>query len=75
MPDYEVCIIKDDNEFILKMISLITNHILPVVDCMFGLDGRMLRGIHMHLMWEFQKDQFGRGENIIFDEECTPSSL
>jgi len=54
MPDYEVCIIKDDNEFILKMISLITNGILPVVDGMYGPDGRILRGIHMHLKWELE---------------------
>ena len=62
MPDYEVCIIKDDNEFILKMISLITNSILPVVDGMFGSDGKMLRGIHLHLMWEIQKEYLKRSE-------------
>ena len=66
MPDYEVCIIRDDNEFILKMISLITNCILPVVDGMFGLDGKMLRGIHLHLMWEIQKEYSKR--NGIGDE-------
>lgn len=68
MPDYEVCIIRDDNEFILKMISLITNHILPVVDGMFGLDGRMIRGIHMHLMWEIQKEYARRSENVTISE-------
>ncbi len=62
MLDYEVCIIKDDNEFILKMISLITNSILPVVDGMFGSDGKMLRGIHLHLMWEIQKEYLKRSE-------------
>ncbi len=36
MPDYEVCIIKDDNEFILKMISLISNGILPAANSMFA---------------------------------------
>ncbi len=66
MPDYEVCIIRDDNEFILKMISLITNCILPVVDGMFGLDGKMLRGIHLHLMWEIQKEYSKR--NAIGDK-------
>lgn len=63
MRNYEVCIIKDDNEFILKMISLITNHILPVVDAMFGLDGRMVRGIHMHLMWEMHEEHGRRSED------------
>lgn len=61
--EYEVCIIRDDNEFILKMISLITNHILPVVDGMFGSDGRMLRGIHLHLMWEIQEEYSRRSDN------------
>ena len=36
VPDYEVCIIKDDNEFILKMISLISNGILPAANSMFA---------------------------------------
>lgn len=54
MPEYEVCIIKDDNEFILKMISLITNNILPVVDTLFGMDGKIIKGIDIHLMWELQ---------------------
>lgn len=75
MPDYEVCIIKDDNEFILKMISLITNQILPVVDGMFGLDGRMLRGVHMHLMWEIQEEYLRKSENMTTSEEATSSSL
>ena len=75
MPDYEVCIIKDDNEFILKMISLITNQILPVVDGMFGADGRMLRGIHMHLMWEIQEEYSRRSENVTTSEEITTSDL
>lgn len=75
MPDYEVCIIKDDNEFILKMISLITNQILPVVDGMFGADGRMLRGIYMHLMWEIQEEYSRRSENVTTSEEITTSDL
>ena len=67
MQDYEVCIIRDDNEFILKMISLITNHILPVVDVMFGLDGKMLRGIHLHLMWEIREEYLR--ENKISEDD------
>lgn len=66
--DYEVCIIRDDNEFILKMISLITNNILPVVDVMFGLDSKIIRGIHMHLMWELQKEYAKRDDNITSSE-------
>lgn len=73
MPDYEVCIIRDDNEFILKMISLITNNILPVVDGMFGLDGKMLRGIHMHLMWEIQEEYSRRSENTTISEDVNES--
>lgn len=69
MPDYEVCIIKDDNEFILKMISLITNHILPVVDGMFGLDGKLIRGIDMHLMWEMSEEHSEESENMTTNEE------
>lgn len=75
MLDYEVCIIKDDNEFILKMISLITNQILPVVDGMFRADGKMLREIHMHLMWEIQEEYSGRNENVTTSEEITTSDL
>ena len=68
MLDYEVCIIKDDNEFILKMISLITNNILPVVNGMFGLDGRLIRGIHIHLMWEIQKEYGKRSKKEAISE-------
>lgn len=64
MPVYEVCIIKDDNEFILKMISLITNKILPVVNGMFGVDGKLIRGVHMHLMWELQQEYTKNNETI-----------
>ena len=55
VPDYEVCIIKDDNEFILKMISLISNGILPAANSMFAPNGKLIRGIHIHLMWELQE--------------------
>ena len=55
VPEYEICIIKDDNEFILKMISLISNGILPAANSMFAPDGKLIRGIHIHLMWELQE--------------------
>lgn len=45
MPEYEVCIIKDDNEFILKMISLINRGIVPVVNGMFDMKGKIIRGV------------------------------
>lgn len=54
MPEYEICIIKDDNEFILKIISLIKNGILPVANGMFAPNGIMIRGVHIHLMWELE---------------------
>lgn len=68
MSDYEVCIIKDDNEFILKMISLITNHILPVVNGMFGLDGKLIRGIHIHLLWEIRKNYTKENKEELISE-------
>lgn len=55
--DYEVCIIKDDNEFILKMISLIMNNVRPVVNGLFSSNGKPLRGIMMYLMWELKEQQ------------------
>lgn len=48
-------IIKDDNEFILKMISLINNGILPVANGMFAPNKNMIRGTHIHLMWEVEE--------------------
>lgn len=54
--DYEVCIIKDDNEFIVKMISLITNNVRPVVNGLFSSNGKLLRGIMMYLMWELKEE-------------------
>lgn len=56
IPNYEVCIIKDDNEFILKMISLITNNVRPVVNGLFSSNGKLLRGIMMSLMWELKEE-------------------
>ena len=56
VPEYEVCIIKDDNEFILKMISLISNNILPVANAMFALNKKLIRGTHIHLMWELEEE-------------------
>lgn len=54
--DYEVCIIKDDNEFILKMISLIMNNVWFVVNGLFFLNGKLLRGIMMYLMLELKEE-------------------
>ncbi|MDM0497128.1 hypothetical protein QTH19_07795 [Clostridium perfringens] len=54
--NYEVCIIKDDNEFILKMISLITNNVRPVVNGLFSSNGKLLRGVMMRLAWELEKE-------------------
>ena len=51
------------------MISLITNHILPVVDGMFGLDGKLIRGIDMHLMWEMSEEHSEESENMTTNEE------
>lgn len=58
--DYEVCIIKDDNEFILKMISLIMNHVRPVINGFFSSNGKLLRGIMMYLMWEIKAEHEAR---------------
>lgn len=40
---------------ILKMISLISNGILPAANSMFAPNGKLIRGIHIHLMWELQE--------------------
>lgn len=48
---------------------------MPVVDGMFGSDGRMLRGIHMHLMWEIQEEYSRTSENVTTSEEITASDL
>ena len=66
MPNYEVCIIKDDNEFILKMINLITNNTLPVVNGMFDLNGKPIRGVFIRLMWELEQEYTQR-----MDKELT----
>lgn len=41
--------------YILKMISLISNGILPAANSMFAPNGKLIRGIHIHLMWELQE--------------------
>jgi len=64
--NYEVCIIKDDNEFILKMISLIMNDIRPVVNGFFSSDGELLKGTMMYLMLELKAEHeasINRNEN------------
>lgn len=37
--------------------------------------GRMLRGIHMHLMWEIQEEYSRTSENVTTSEEITASDL
>lgn len=35
--------------------SLISNGILPAANSMFAPNGKLIRGIHIHLMWELQE--------------------
>ena len=37
------------------MISLISNGILPAANSMFAPNRKLIRGIHIHLMWELQE--------------------
>lgn len=44
VPAYEINIIQDDNDFILKKFSLITNRIRPIVNMLLGKNGTLVNG-------------------------------
>ena len=56
--NYEVCIIKEDSDFILKILSLITNGIRPIVDMVIGKDRRLIKGCVIYTMRELKEMNF-----------------
>ena len=52
--DYELCIIENDNNFILKISTLISMGIRPVVDCIFMPSQELASGIPIFLKWEME---------------------
>lgn len=57
--EYELCIIENDNEFILKISSLISMQIRPIVDCLFLPSNELASGIPICLMWEVEANAKG----------------
>lgn len=53
--NYEVNIIKEDSDFILKILSLISNGIRPIVDMIIGKDRRLIKGCVIHTMRELEE--------------------
>ena len=64
--NYEVNIIKEDSEFILKILSLISSGIRPIVNMIIGKEGKLIKGcvIHtmkeMEMMYHMQEDELQR---------------
>lgn len=54
LDDYELCIIKNDEDFILKISSLISMTIRPIVDCVFLPSQKLASGIPIFLQWEME---------------------
>ncbi len=55
--NYEVNIIIDDNDFMLKMLSLIINGIRPVVNMIIGKDQKIIKGYIITTMHEIKNEQ------------------
>ncbi len=53
--NYEVNIVKEDNDFILKILSLITNGIRPIVDMVIGKDRKLIKGCVIYTMREVEE--------------------
>lgn len=56
--DYELCIIEQDNDFVLKISSLISMQIRPIVDCLFlpSNGNELASGIPIVLKWEVEAE-------------------
>lgn len=52
--DFEMCIIENDNEFILKISRLIMQRIRPFVNPMIVADDKMPLGIPIYMQWEIE---------------------
>ena len=57
--NYELCIIQNDNDFILKISSLISMRIRPMVDCIFLSPQKEASGVPIFLAWEVEADAKG----------------
>lgn len=57
--DYELCIIDNDSDFILKISSLISMRIRPVVDCLFLPSQKLVSGTPIFLEWEIEAEEKG----------------
>ena len=57
--DYELCIIEDDNDFILKISSLISMRIRPIVNCLFLPTNELASGCPIFLQWEAEAEAKG----------------
>lgn len=53
--NYEVNIIKEDNDFILKILSLISNGIRPIVDMVIGRNRKLIKGCVIYTMKELEE--------------------
>ena len=52
--DYELCIIENDNDFILKISSMISKGIRPIVDCLFLPSNELASGTPIILQLEVE---------------------
>lgn len=57
--DYELCIIERDDDFILKISSLISMRIRPVVDGIFLPSQELASGVPIFLEWELEASEKG----------------
>lgn len=57
--NYELCIIQNDNDFILKISSLISMRIRPMVDCIFLSPQKEASRVPIFLAWEIEADAKG----------------
>lgn len=53
--NYEVNIIKEDSDFILKILNLINNGVRPIVDMVVGKDRSLIKGCIIYTMRELEK--------------------
>lgn len=54
LDNYEVNIIREDSDFILKVLSLISNGIRPIVNMIVGKDKKLIRGCTIYIMKELE---------------------
>lgn len=57
--NYEICIIESDNDFILKISSLISMGVRPMVDCIFLPTQEPASGVPIVLQWEIEANAKG----------------